>query len=550
MASGRRRPPIPSPDELAEIVHERGGRVSARDLARELGLSGGAKAELKRRLREADPRGARRAPSMVFCEVSEVDADGEVWAESGSMPGAAILIRADRPGTAPGVGDRLLARLSRDEDGTVVGRVFKLLPRASREIVGVLQQAGGNLVLVPSRREAKQEFFIRREDVPADVEAEAGDIVRATLQPGGPLARPLAKIVERIGRSDEPAAVSLAVAMELELPVSFRPAAIDAAEAAEPVALGRREDLRDVPLVTIDGADARDFDDAVWAMADEAPDNPGGHVALVAIADVAHYVRPGDVLDEEAFERGNSVYFPDRVIPMLPEALSNGLCSLRPDEDRACIACRMRFDIEGHLLSFSFVRGLMRSRARLTYEQVQRAHDEDADPLGVVAPLFALYEKLAAARRRRGTIELELPERVVQIGPEGTITGIVQRERLAAHMLIEEMMIAANVAAARALTERKAPCLFRVHDKPDPLRLEALAQYLEHLGIPWSANAQKPGDFTRLLERIGEPALREQVSAFVLRSQAQAIYSPENVGHFGLNLRRYAHFTSPIRRYS
>ena len=217
---------------------------------------------------------------------------------------------------------------------------------------------------------------------------------------------------------------------------------------------------------------------------------------------------------------------------------------------RACIACRMRFDIEGHLLSFSFVRGLMRSRARLTYEQVQRAHDEDADPLGVVAPLFALYEKLAAARRRRGTIELELPERVVQIGPEGTITGIVQRERLAAHMLIEEMMIAANVAAARALTERKAPCLFRVHDKPDPLRLEALAQYLEHLGIPWSANAQKPGDFTRLLERIGEPALREQVSAFVLRSQAQAIYSPENVGHFGLNLRRYAHFTSPIRRYS
>ena len=294
----------------------------------------------------------------------------------------------------------------------------------------------------------------------------------------------------------------------------------------------------------------------MWAAADDDPDNPGGHRLLVAIADVAWYVRPGDALDTAALERGNSVYFPDRVLPMLPEALSNDLCSLKPDEDRACVAVEMRIDRQGRLRRHRFVRGLMRSRARLTYTQVQRAADGHPDELTapllepVIRPLFAAHAVLAAARRKRGTIELDLAERQVLLDADGRPIDVRRRPRLTSHMLIEELMILANVAAATALEAAGEPCLYRVHDKPDPLRLEALAQFLERLGVPWSGTAQRPGDFTRLLERLAEHELREMIAGFVLRAQAQAVYSARNVGHFGLNLRRYAHFTSPIRRYS
>ncbi|MEZ5845126.1 MAG: ribonuclease R [Geminicoccaceae bacterium] len=548
MARGKERATVPTPDELLEILHERGGHVSARDLARELGLRGGDKAELKRRLRQLDRPGARKAPSMLFCVVSEIDGDGEVWAESSTLPGAAILVEASGPGAAPGLGDRLLVRPERSDDGPIIGHVFKILPKAPAETVGVVQKGPRGLVLVPSRKDKKDDLPI----VAGDVEAEPGDIVRVRLQRGRPLEPPKALIVERIGRADEPRAISISLAIELDLPMTFSPEALEEAALAEPVAAGGREDLRDVDLVTIDGADARDFDDAVWAEADSGSDNPGGFRAIVAIADVAHYVRPGSALDREALERGNSVYFPDRVLPMLPEALSNELCSLKPDVERACIACHMRFDAGGNLFQWRFTRGIMQSRARLVYEDVQKAHEGDGEaaPRALIEPLFALHEKLAEARRRRGTIELELPERVVEIGEDGRIDAIRPRSRLQSHMLVEEMMIAANVAAARTLSDRRLPCLYRVHDKPDALKLENLAQYLEHLGIGWSRTAHKPADFTRLLQRIEEPALREQVSTLVLRSQAQAIYSPENIGHFGLNLRRYAHFTSPIRRYS
>ena len=294
----------------------------------------------------------------------------------------------------------------------------------------------------------------------------------------------------------------MALALDLGLPIEFSPKALDEAAASAPVVLADREDLRTVDLVTIDGEDARDFDDAVWATPDEAVDNVGGFKAIVAIADVAHYVLPDSFLDKEALERGNSVYFPDRVIPMLPEALSNDLCSLKPDVERACLACHMRFDESGNLFQWRFSRALMCSKARLTYNAVEQLHEaKDAnEPLtAIVRPLYALFEKLIDARKRRGTIELDLPERVVEFDGEGKIAQIAPRRRLKSHMLIEEMMIAANVAAARTLTERKQTCLFRVHDKPDALKLENLAQYLEHLGVGWSKGAHKQSDFTRLL---------------------------------------------------
>jgi ribonuclease R len=324
------------------------------------------------------------------------------------------------------------------------------------------------------------------------------------------------------------------------------------------VTLGQREDLRSVPLVTIDGADARDFDDAVWAEPDAA--RPGGWHALVAIADVAWYVRPGDALDEAALERGNSVYFPDRVVPMLPEELSNELCSLKPAVERACIAVHLYIDSEGRLERHRFVRGLMRSAARLTYEAAQAAIDGNPDaqsrPLvePVLRPLYGVYRALDAARLKRGSLELDLPERQIFLDPAGRVARIEPRQRLDSHKLIEELMICANVAAAETLERLKQPCMYRVHDVPDPAKLAALREFLDHLGLPGlklaKGQAIRPRHFNDILRKAAGTPFAPLVHQLVLRSQAQAVYSPNNLGHFGLGLRRYAHFTSPIRRYS
>ena len=494
-------------------------------------------------------------PRMAAVEVTAIDDEGELIGESPAVPGAAIRVLGEDGGEAPlEVGDRALLRLDTDAEGMLEGRLFRKLARLQRETVGVVEKQGQALFLRPSRKSAGRETPTMLPLDPAAFALDEGDLVRARLDRGRPLAPPRAVAVERLGKAEDPDSIALTIAADLELPIAFGPAALAIAEQAQKPTLAERVDLRDLDLVTIDGADARDFDDAVWA--DPLPLEGGGFRAVVAIADVAHYVQPGDPLDKEALERGNSVYFPDRVIPMLPEALSNGLCSLKPLEDRASIAVELIFDAGANLKRWRFMRALIKSRARLTYEQVQMARDGSPDertgPLmaTVIEPLFAAYEKLAAARRKRGTIELELPERQIVLDQDGKVQDIVIRRRLASHMLVEELMIAANVAAARALADKKRPCLYRVHDKPDPIRIEALSQYLERLGIGWSRTAKKPGDFTRMLERITEPSLREQVSGFVLRAQAQAMYQPDNLGHFGLNLHHYAHFTSPIRRYS
>jgi ribonuclease R len=492
---------------------------------------------------------------MAAVEVTAIDEAGELMGESPALPGAAIRVLGEDGREAPlEVGDRALMRLDTDADGMIEGRLFRKLARLQREAVGVVETKGQALFLRPSRKPAARDAPSLLPLDPAGLTVQAGDLVRVRLDRGRPLAPARAIALEHLGKADDTGSIALTIAADLELLVAFGPAAMVVAERAQKPILGERIDLRDLDLVTIDGADARDFDDAVWADPQSLRD--GSFRAVVAIADVAHYVQPGDPLDREALERGNSVYFPDRVIPMLPEALSNGLCSLKPHEDRASVAVELIFDDDANLKRWRFMRALIKSRARLTYEQVQLARDGSPDDLtgplmdGVINPLYAAYEKLAAARRRRGTIELELPERQILLNEHGAVQDIVVRRRLDSHMLVEELMIAANVAAARTLAEKKRPCLFRVHDKPDPLRVEALAQYLERLGIGWSRTAKKPGDFTRMLQRIVDPGLREQVSGFVLRAQAQAMYQPDNLGHFGLNLRHYAHFTSPIRRYS
>jgi ribonuclease R len=361
-----------------------------------------------------------------------------------------------------------------------------------------------------------------------------------------PLGLKPVKVVERLGSMADPGAISRVAIHTHDIPDVFPDTALSQAEQAVAAPLAARTDLRSVPLITIDGEDARDFDDAVWAEA-----KGDGWRILVAIADVAWYVRPGDPLDKEAFKRGNSVYFPDRVVPMLPEALSNGWCSLKPGEDRPCLAVEIRLDPQGNKVSHRFMRGLMRSVARTTYEEVQQAIDGSERPSLPLQPLYGAWAALAKARERRGVLELDLPERKVMLGEDGRITAVVPRQRLDSHRLIEDFMIAANVAAAEQIEALRRPCMYRVHDVPTQEKLQSLHDFLSTLGIAFAkGQVQSAANFNRILavaKTMPEGPLINQV---ILRSQAQAVYSPDNLGHFGLALPRYAHFTSPIRRYA
>ncbi|MGB1548216.1 MAG: ribonuclease R, partial [Alphaproteobacteria bacterium] len=366
-----------------------------------------------------------------------------------------------------------------------------------------------------------------------------------------------ARIVETFGPSDRPSAVSLIAIQTHDIPMDFPEDALALAKQAKAASPEGRHDLRKIPLVTIDGADARDFDDAVWAEADSDLGNPGGWHLLVAIADVAYYVRPGDALDRTAYTRGNSVYFPDRVVPMLPEQLSNGWCSLKPGEDRPCLAAHLWIDRGGKLLRHQFIRGLMRSAARLTYEQVQRAEDGHADattePLleTTLKPLYGAYRALKAARVERGTIDIDLPERTVVFDAAGQLAALRPAPRFESHRLIEECMILANVAAAETLEKRQAPCLYRIHDTPPENKLEPLREFLNSLNIRLAkGQVLRPHHFNRILHEAAGTPHADIVNLVVLRSQSKAEYSPENHGHFGLALHRYCHFTSPIRRYA
>ncbi|MGE4313816.1 MAG: ribonuclease R, partial [Pseudobdellovibrionaceae bacterium] len=359
-----------------------------------------------------------------------------------------------------------------------------------------------------------------------------------------------------LGHESDAKAISLIAMAEAGLKAEFPPEVIREAEKMDVPALDKRTDLRDLPLVTIDGPDARDFDDAVHAEEDTDPANQGGFRLTVAIADVAYYVRHGTRLDKEAWTRGNSTYFPDRVVPMLPENLSNNLCSLMPKVERACMAVHMRIDKHGQLLDYKFVRGLMKSVARLTYEQVQAAYDgqvdDTTDPLmdHVIRPLYKAYKILDAARIARGALELDLPERKILVDDEGNMTGVTTRQRLDSHKLIEEFMILANVAAASALEDKKAPCVYRIHDRPAADKLEGARDFLETFGFTLPVAVSEPKQINFLLVKAKDHPYSHLISMMVLRTQAQARYDADNIGHFGLALHKYAHFTSPIRRYA
>jgi ribonuclease R len=364
-------------------------------------------------------------------------------------------------------------------------------------------------------------------------------------------------VKERLGSLSSEKANSLIAIHAHEIPQAYSPSALREAEAAQPATLKGREDWRNLPLVTIDPPDAKDHDDAVHAAPDPDPNNRGGYIVHVAIADVAFYVRPGSALDRDALTRGNSVYFPDRVVPMLPERISNDLCSLVPGQPRGALAVRMVIGPDGRKRSHSFHRVLMRSAAKLHYAQAQAAVDGRPDdttgPLlePILKPLYAAYALVKLARDERDPLDLDLPERKILLKPDGTVDRVIVPERLDAHRLIEEFMILANVAAAEMLEKQGLPLIYRVHDEPTQEKVHNLQEFLKTLDLPFAkSGALRPSLFNRVLGQVRGEDYEPLVNEVVLRSQAQAEYSAENYGHFGLNLRRYAHFTSPIRRYA
>ena len=568
MAKGR----VPTRDELLAFIKESTTPVGKREIARAYGIKGDQRIELKallRDLRDSGDIAADRAKTfkdpkaltdITVLEITKVDSDGHLIAtprrhdeeKEGPVPRIEIDPHGSRGTPAPAVGDRVLASLKRRGKNSYQAKVIRRLGTGPQKILGLYEEPAGRDgigLVTPTDRKLRKSFDVR----PADKNgALPGDIVWIE-EAGSELSR-RARVLERIGPMSDPRTVSLISIAANDIPVEFPLAAAEEAERAKAAPMGDRLDLRKVPLVTIDGEDARDFDDAVFAEPDK--DHPGGWHLYVAIADVAWYVRPDKPLDRAAYRRGTSVYFPDRVVPMLPEALSNNWCSLLPRQDRPVMVAEMWIDAEGELKKHRFHRAMMHSAARLTYNRLQRARDghpdEELQPLmkSVVEPLYDAFKVLLAAREKRGALDLDLPERLVKLGDDGRIAEIGVRERLDSHKLIEEFMVLANVAAAQALEQRHAPCLYRVHDQPDELKIEALREFLGTLGLAVPTGQRlRPADLNRVLKSVEGKPVAQLVSQTVLRSQSQAVYSPNNLGHFGLALARYAHFTSPIRRY-
>ncbi len=570
-----KRHSLPSREELLAFIRARTGKVGARQIARAFGAKNADRAAINRMLRELTDDGqiewrrkrlhhAGALPLVVLADITGRDPDGELlarpteWDEH--VHGAPPIIhvatpRRARPGEIAGIGDRALLRVERRDDETI-GRVIKLIDRAKQRVLGIFRSLpGGGARLVPiDKKQLGRELTIGADRTGG---ATDGDLVAVEVAADGRLGLRTGTVVERLGSLKSERAVSLIAIHAHGIPHVFPNAVIAEANAACPVTAEGREDWRDQPFVTIDPPDAKDHDDAVHALPDVDRRNAGGHIVTVAIADVAHYVRPGSALDRAAAERGNSVYFPDRVVPMLPERISNDLCSLRPNEDRAALAVRMVIGADGRKRSHTFHRVLIRSAARLSYEQAQLAvsgrADEITEPITVtiLEPLYAAYRAVRHARDERGPLDLDLPERKILLKSDGTVDRVVMPQRLEAHRLIEEFMILANVAAAETCERVRVPLIYRVHDEPSPEKLNALREFLGTLEIslPRGGTLQ-PDAFNTILQRVKGRDFERLVNEVVLRSQAQAEYSPENFGHFGLNLRRYAHFTSPIRRYA
>jgi ribonuclease R len=578
--------PIPTKAEILKYLEEAGEKITKRELARAFAVKGSDRIALKKRLREMEEDGviardsskalrpAGHLPSVMVLEVSGTDAYGDVlmrplnWRHEAPPPKIILAAKGHRgTQTALGRGDRALARLSPGHDEVSYhATVIKVLEGAARQILGVYHGSDKGGRVIPVDKKNREELLIDADDAQ---NAKDGQLVLAELLPrhhdpkrgGRTLGLKPARIIEQHGDVSETRHISLIAIHQYGLPTAFSDAALAEAKAARPVSLEGdghpREDLRAIPLITIDPSDARDHDDAVFAEADDDPENPGGWHIIIAIADVAHYVRPGSALDQDARLRGNSAYFPDRVVPMLPESLSTDLCSLKPGVDRACFAVHIWIDRHGVKRRHSFVRGLMRSVANIAYEDVQSAIDGAPTSVAasllddVLKPLYAAHDALDQARTARAPLDIQSDEKKILLDDAGEIVEIIPKAPLRAHRVIEDLMISANVCAAETLEAKGVPCMYRVHEEPALDKVEALREFLQSLDFNLArAQTLSPALFNKVLDRFRETPHAMLINQVVLRSQTQAYYSPDNKGHFGLALARYAHFTSPIRRYA
>ena len=551
---------LPSKSDLSLWLSEQDRSPSFHDISRAFGIKGAAKIDLKRLLGELEAEGLyeRRKrktrgdglPPVGILRVTGPDAQGDLLAEPDDWQGNPLrILIVERPGQpAFGAGDRVLAKLVPSAEGYHAHPIRKL-PSGPKTVLGIYRAGSEFGRVLPIDKGADLEFKVSAADAQG---AKDGELVEAEQTSPPRLGLPSARIVKRLGDPGAPRAVSLIAIHQHGIPDQFPEAVLAEAEAAPAAPEGNREDLRGLPLLTIDPSDARDHDDAVCAE----PAPGGGFVVWVAIADVAAYVRAGSELDREARTRGNSTYFPDRVVPMLPDRLSGDLCSLHEGVDRPVLAVRLEVSADGEKTGHRFVRGIMNSRASLTYEQAQAAFegrpDAATEPLAEgLGHLYAAWKATLKARAARQPLDLDLPERRIVLDEAGAVTSVAFKDRLDAHKVIEEFMVMANVAAAEELIARRSPLLFRVHEEPSLEKIEALREVAAGAGLTLAkGQVLQTRHLNRLLAAAEGTEFDELINMSTLRSMTQAYYAPENFGHFGLALKNYAHFTSPIRRYS
>ena len=568
---------MPSIEELLEFLSDNPKLSGKREIARAFGLKGQQKITLKAMLKDLQLDGQIKKqgkrfykpgtlPHVTVLDIKHREKDGGLiaypvqWDEEtdGKLPKVSIVNHARSKAPTAGVGDRVLARISTQERGLPRARVMKVLDRGGGTVLGVFRPyktpENGFVGRIEPTERKQNELVVHEKNID---DAKSGDLVEVSIVGKNTHGLNQAKVEKIIGDLNSEKAISLIALHQFSIPTDFPEEVLKEANSAGEADMKKREDWRSLPLITIDPADAKDHDDAIYAEPDQEPTNEGGVIVTVAIADVSWYVRPLSALDKEALLRGNSVYFPDRVVPMLPERISNDLCSLKENVDRPAMAVRMTFAEDGRKLRHTFHRVMMRSHARLSYQEAQNAIDGNDAPRAepwlepVLKPLWEAYEVLKRGREYRQPLELEMPERKILLNEDGSVNRVIVPPRLDAHKLVEEFMIQANVATAETLEKRKQKLIYRIHDAPTLAKLESLREFLRTMAIPLAkGGAVKPATFNGILAQVQDTDNQELVNSVVLRSQSQAEYNPENIGHFGLNLKKYAHFTSPIRRYA
>ncbi|MBM08657.1 MAG: ribonuclease R [Magnetovibrio sp.] len=560
--------PFPTRESILDFIQESPHDVGKREIARAFGLNTEQKRTLKKILRELlldgslrKSRGKRfgnesRLPQVVIVEISGKDNNGFLNAipvnwDNEAPPPPIVILPNYRQKPKLGKGDRILVRVTKKKDG-YQAKTIRRISESPVHFLGILTEGNNGLRIKSTDRRDRYEFIVEANNT---MEAQSGMLVRAEILPGKYRGLRYARVIETLNSMGDGYNFSIIAIHQHNIPHIFPPEVERELKRASPTDVNGREDLRHIPLITIDGADARDFDDAVWAEPD--PKHAGGWHCIVAIADVASYVPIDSAIDKEAQTRGNSVYFPDQVIPMLPEALSNDLCSLKPNQERLCIAAHLWINANGTLRSHKFTRSIIRSAARLTYNQVQSAYDGNLDPAtqpllnNVIKPLYHVYHCLAKARSKRHALELNLSEYKIILNQDGHVKHIEKNQQFDSHKLIEELMITANVAAAETLEKHKLPCIYRIHDQPAAEKIDTFIEFLASFNVRFSkGQVIKPIQFNQILTQVRKSPHRDVITEAILRTQAQAQYCPKNIGHFGLSLNKYCHFTSPIRRYS